>query len=485
MIKVLFAASEAVPFAKTGGLAEVVGTLPKALRKLNVDARIIVPLYGDVPETLRLQMRQLATETVQLGWRRQHCGLFELDYEGMTVYFVDNEYYFRRKGLYNFYDEAERFGFFSKAVLDVLPRLGGWIPDIIHCHDWHAGMIPVLLRTQYCRAPWCSAIKTLCTIHNLEYQGVFPQSILADMFNLEHDAAAVRGLEFYGMINFLKGGLEYADFISTVSPSYAREIQTRYWGEKLDGVLARRSDRMVGIVNGIDTEMYDPAKDEALFANYSLRSLRGKAINKAKFQESLGLEQKADTMLIGVVSRLVKAKGFELVQRVLDEIMMEDVQLVVLGTGDPHFQDAFRDAARRYPGRMVAHIGYDDTLAHRIYAASDLFLMPSQKEPCGISQLIAMRYGSIPLVREVGGLQDTVETFNPETDEGNGFSFTNYNAHDMLHVIRLTANTFKDKKRWTKLVKSAMQAEHSWKTSAKEYLALYRRMLKEDFHVSE
>ena len=484
MIKVLFAASEAVPFAKTGGLADVVGTLPKALQKLKVDARIIVPLYGDVPETFRLQMRHIATETVQLGWRRQHCGLFQMEYEGIPVYFVDNEYYFRRKGLYNFYDEAERFGFFSKAVLDVLPRLD-WIPDIIHCHDWHVGMIPVLLRSQYCRAPWCSTIKTLCTIHNLEYQGIFPQNVLGDMFNLEHDSKAVKGLEFFGMINFLKGGLEYADYIGTVSPSYAREIQTRYWGEKLDGVLSRRSDRLVGIVNGIDNELYDPAKDPALFANFSTRSLKGKAVNKSQLQESLGLEQKADAMLIGIVSRLVKAKGFELVQRVLDEILTENVQLVVLGTGDPHFQDVFRDAARRYPDRVSTNIGYDDTLARRIYAASDLLFMPSQKEPCGVSQLIAMRYGSIPLVREVGGLQDTVDTFNPETNEGTGFSFTNYNAHDMLHVVRLAAQVFRDKKRWTKLVKSAMQAEHSWKTSAKEYLELYRRMLKEDFHVSE
>ena len=484
MIKVLFAASEAVPFAKTGGLADVVGTLPKALQKLKVDARIIVPLYGDVPETFRLQMRHIATETVQLGWRRQHCGLFQMEYEGIPVYFVDNEYYFRRKGLYNFYDEAERFGFFSKAVLDVLPRLD-WIPDIIHCHDWHVGMIPVLLRSQYCRAPWCSTIKTICTIHNLEYQGIFPQNVLGDMFNLDHDAKAVKGLEFYGMINFLKGGLEYADYIGTVSPSYAREIQTRYWGEKLDGVLARRSDRLVGIVNGIDNELYSPAKDAALFANFSTRSLKGKSVNKSRLQESLGLEQKADAMLIGIVSRLVKAKGFELVQRVLDEILTENVQLVVLGTGDPHFQDVFRDAARRYPGRVSTNIGYDDTLARRIYAASDLLFMPSQKEPCGVSQLIAMRYGCIPLVREVGGLQDTVDTFNPETNEGTGFSFTNYNAHDMLHVVRLAVQVFHDKKRWTKLVKSAMQAEHSWKTSAKEYLELYRRMLKEDFHVSE
>ena len=230
MIKVLFAASEATPFAKTGGLADVVGTLPRALQKIKVDARIIVPLYGDIPDSFRSQMRQIATETIQLGWRRQYCGLFELQYEGVTVYFIDNEYYFRRKGLYNFYDEAERFGFFSKAVLDIIPRLG-WTPDILHCHDWHVGMIPVLLRSHYCRAPWCATMKTICTIHNLEYQGVFPQTILGDMFNLEHDEPAATALEFYGMANFLKGGLEYADFVTTVSPSYAREIQTRYWGE--------------------------------------------------------------------------------------------------------------------------------------------------------------------------------------------------------------------------------------------------------------
>lgn len=483
MMKVLFAASEATPFAKTGGLADVVGTLPRALQKSRVDARIIVPLYGDIPEVYRSQMRQIATETIQLGWRRQYCGLFELQYEGVTVYFVDNEYYFRRKGLYNFYDEAERFGFFSKAVLDIIPRLG-WTPDILHCHDWHVGMIPILLRSHYCRAPWCATMKTICTIHNLEYQGVFPSTILGDMFNLEHDESAASSLEFYGMVNFLKGGLEYADFITTVSPSYAREIQTRYWGEKLDDVLARRSDRLLGIVNGIDPDIYNPLTDPALFANYSVRSFKGKVEDKARLQELLGLEKNASAPLFGIVSRLVKAKGFDLVHRVLDEMMAEGLQLVVLGTGDPQYEDLFREAARRYPDRVAVRIGYDDVLARRIYSGADVLLMPSQKEPCGISQLIAMRYGCIPLVREVGGLQDTVESFNPDTNEGTGFSFTNFNAHDMLHVIRLACEVYKDKKRWNILMKMAMKTDCSWKKSAKEYGALYRQVLEADFHVS-
>ncbi len=484
MLKVLFASAEAAPFAKTGGLADVVGTLPRALNKSKVDVRIIVPLYGDIPETYRNRMRLVATETVQLGWRRQYCGLFEMEYEGVTVYFVDNEYYFRRKGLYNFYDEAERFGFFSKAVLDVLPRLD-WTPDILHCHDWHTGMIPVLLRSSYCRAPWCSTIKTICTIHNLEYQGIFPHTILGDMFNLDHDPAATAALEFYGMVNFLKGGLEYADFISTVSPSYAREIQTRYWGEKLDGVLARRRDRLVGITNGIDTDIYNPMTDSALFANYSTRSFRGKVENKARLQEALGLERNPAVPLFGVVSRLVKAKGFDLVQRVLDEMLGEELQLVVLGAGEAQYEDMFRAAAHRYPGRVAVRIGYDDMMARRIYSGADMLLMPSQKEPCGISQLIAMRYGCIPLVREVGGLKDTVESFNPDTFEGTGFTFANYNAHDMLHVIRLACNTYRDAKRWNRLMKMAMQAEHSWKTSAREYIQLYRKVLEADFHVSK
>lgn len=483
MVKVLFAAAEATPFAKTGGLADVVGTLPRALRKAKVDARIIVPLYGDIPEKFRSQMRPVSVETVQLGWRRQHCGLFELQYEGMTVYFIDNEYYFRRKGLYNFYDEAERFGFFSKAVLDVLPRLD-WTPDIIHCHDWHVGMIPVLLRSHYCRAPWCAGIKTVCTIHNLEYQGVFHRSILGDMFNLDHDQAAVAALEFFGMVNFLKGGLEYADFISTVSPSYAQEIQTRYWGEKLDGVLTRRNNRLVGIVNGIDEEEYNPITDPALFANYSARSFKGKVENKARLQEWIGLEQNPNAPLFGVVSRLVKAKGFDLVRRVLEEMMAAGIQLVVLGTGEPQYEDMFLDAERHYPGRVAVRIGYDDTLARRIYSGADLLLMPSQKEPCGVSQLIAMRYGCIPLVREAGGLKDTVESFNSETNEGDGFSFAHYNAHDMLHVIRLACDTYRDKKRWNLLMKMAMKADHSWKASAKEYAALYRQVMEEKFHVS-
>ena len=484
MIKVLFAASEATPFAKTGGLADVVGTLPRALQKTKVDARIIVPLYGDIPEEYRAQMRQIAVETVQLGWRRQYCGLYELQYEGVTLYFIDNEYYFRRKGLYNFYDEAERFGFFSKAVLDIIPRLD-WTPDIIHCHDWHVGMVPVLLRSHYCRAPWCAAMKTVCTIHNLEYQGVFPPTILGDMFNLEHDEAANTALEFYGMVNFLKGGLEFADYITTVSPTYAQEIQTRYWGEKLDGVLNRRSERLVGIVNGIDPDVYNPLTDPALFANYSLRSLKGKAENKARLQEMLGLEKNPAAPLFGVVSRLVKAKGFDLVQRVLDEMVAEGMQLAVLGTGDPQYEAMFREAARRYPGRIAVQIGYDDVLARRIYSGADLLLMPSQKEPCGISQLIAMRYGCIPLVREVGGLKDTVESFNPDTNEGTGFSFTNFNAHDMLHVMRLACDVFRDKKRWNILMKMAMKTDCSWKKSAREYGALYRQVMEADFHVSK
>lgn len=484
MLKVLFASAEAIPFAKTGGLADVVGTLPRALVKAKVDARIIVPLYGDIAEEYRARMRPVASETVQLGWRRQYCGLFEMQHEGVTIYFVDNEYYFRRKGLYNFYDEAERFGFFSKAVLDVLPRLE-WAPDIIHCHDWHVGMIPVLLRANYCKAPWCSAIKTICTVHNLEYQGVFPHSILGDMFNLDREPAAEAALEFYGMVNFLKGGLEFADYISTVSPSYAQEIQTRYWGEKLDGVLKRRSDRLVGIVNGIDADEYNPGQDSALFANYSARSFKGKVENKARLQELMGLDQNPEAPLFGVVSRLVKAKGFDLVHNVIDEIMAEGAQLVVLGSGEHQYEAMFQEAALRYPGKIAVRIGYDDTLARRIYSGADLLLMPSLKEPCGISQLIAMRYGCIPLVREIGGLVDTVESFNPETNEGTGFSFTNYNAHDMLHVIRLACNVYRDKKRWTVLMKMAMKTDHSWKVSAKEYISLYRQVMEADFHVSK
>lgn len=482
MMKVLFAASEAVPFAKTGGLAEIVGTLPKALKKLKVDVRIILPLYGDIPEKFRNEMRLISVEPVQLGWRRQYCGLFEMTHDGVTVYFIDNEYYFRRKGLYGFYDEAERFGFFSKAVLDVMPRLK-WTPDIIHCHDWQVGMIPVLLRSLYAKAPWCSKIKTLYTIHNLEYQGVFSDSVRKDLFNLEHDRKAVVALEFFGLVNYLKGGLEYADFISTVSPSYAREIQTRYWGEKLDGVLTHRRDRLLGIVNGIDSESYNPKTDEALFANYSIRSFKGKQENKLRLQQELGLEQRADVPLFGIVSRLVKAKGFELVHRVLDEMMAEGTQLVALGAGEPQQEAYFHDAARRYPGKIAVQIGYDDNLARRIYAGSDILLMPSQKEPCGISQMIAMRYGCIPLVREIGGLQDTVEPLNPENLVGTGFSFVNYNAHDMLHVIRLACAVFKDKKRWNVLMKNAMREDHSWKTSAKEYVDLYERIVKENYHV--
>jgi len=476
MKSVLFVAAEAVPFAKTGGMGDVVGSLPKELNKLGMDVRIILPKYEDIPVHLQEKMICRKNLTVPLGWRRQFGGLLEAEYDGLTYYFVDNEYYFKRRGLYGFGDDAERFSFFCRAVLELMPFLD-FKPDIVHCHDWHTAILPVLLAAYYRSNPDYASLRTVLTIHNIEYQGVFDKSVLGDLLELnEAEYFTPEALEFSGRVNFLQGGISFADAITTVSHTYAADILTAAGGEGLDGPLRRQQDRLVGIVNGIDYEVYNPACDPLIYQQYTRRSIGRKQTNKAKLQEFLCLPVNPEVPLIGMVSRLVAAKGLDLVAAVLDDLLALDLQVVILGTGDEKYESMLRVAAHRYPGKLSANLYFDDTLAHRIYAGADINLMPSRSEPCGISQLIALRYGSIPVVRETGGLKDTITAYNEYTGEGNGFKFTPFNAHDMLYTLNRAISFYHDKEVWPKIVKTAMASDFSWQRSASEYSSLYDRL---------
>ena len=477
MLKVLFAASEGAPFVKTGGLGEVIGSLPAALRQLGIDARVILPKYRLIPQELRQSIRYIKHIYVKLGWRYQYCGIEESEYNGVPCYFIDNEYYFGRDVVYGYGDdEVERYAFFCRGILDSLIHTG-FMPDVIHCHDWQTGAIPVLLEAHYRHLDFYRRVRTLFTIHNLKYQGIFDRKILGDILDLGDDYFTHDKLEFYGNVNILKGGLVYAKLINTVSPTYSYEIQMPFFGEGLDGLLRARKHELFGILNGVDYSVYNPDFDPLIFKNYDQDHPEGKLENKLKLQETLGLEVCGDIPMISIIVRLVPQKGIDLIVHVLEEILAMNVQLVVLGTGEWHYENIFRDAAKRYPKKLSANIFYDNTLAHRIYAGSDLFLMPSLYEPCGLAQLFSMKYGTIPIVRETGGLKDTVQPYNEFTGEGNGFSFANYNAHDMLYTIKRALNFYYNKDIWHSLMRRTMQCDYSWKRSAMEYIALYKRLV--------
>ncbi|WP_010496511.1 glycogen synthase GlgA [Paenibacillus elgii] len=473
-MKVLFAASEAVPFVKTGGLADVIGSLPKELAKQGIDVRVILPKYEDIPARFTEQMETVASFTLQMGWRSLYCGIQKLEHDGITFYFVDNEFYFRRKGCYGYGDDAERFAFYCRAVLDALPHID-YMPDLLHCHDWQAGMIPVLYRAHFSHQPLYSHLKTIVTIHNLKYQGVFGKEQFQDFFALGEEHLHGYALEMHGGASFLKGGLLYSDYITTVSPTYAEEIQTPYYGEHLDGLLRSQNGRLQGILNGIDYEEFDPMTDPHLEFNYR-DSYAKKQANKLKLQERLGLPVDKDVPLIALVTRLVDQKGLALIDRMIAELMALDAQWVVLGTGEPRFEELFRWAAGTFPDKLSAQILFDEALARQIYAGSDLFLMPSLFEPCGIGQLIAMRYRSVPIVRETGGLRDTVTPYNETTGEGTGFSFTNYNAHDMLFTIERAVRLYREPGVWTNLMNNIKKKDFSWRRSAQQYADLYRQL---------
>ena len=476
-MKVLFVASECMPFVKTGGLADVVGTLPNEIARKGADVRVIMPLYREIPEQWRSKMKHLLFFYVNLGWRRQYCGIEALAHNGVTYYFIDNQFYFSRDSVYGYgNDEGERFAFFCRSVLEALPLIG-FMPDIIHANDWQSGMVPALLKIQYKNIAGYSDIKTVFTIHNLKYQGIFPWGWIDDMLGIGDMYLRNGMLEYYGCINFLKGGIVFSDEVTTVSPTYAKEVQMQWYGEQLDGLLRSRAEHFRGILNGIDTREYDPRTDKNIAANYSDRSLSGKAACKMALQEELGLEKRQDAPLIAMVSRLTDQKGLDLIECVLEDIMRKDVQLAFLGAGDERYQELLSWAQWRYQGRIGVRIEVNETLSRKFFAGSDIFLMPSQFEPCGLSQLIAMRYGSVPIVRETGGLKDTVEPYNKFTNEGTGFSFANYNAHEMLSIIENAVSFYSDKPLWEGIISRAMRKDFGWNTSAKHYFSLYGSIL--------
>ena len=476
-MKILFAASECVPFIKTGGLADVVGALSPVLAEKGNDVRVVIPLYSAIPEKWTSQMEQVCDFEVELGWRRQYCGIKTLEYQGVKFYFVDNQYYFGRSYIYGLGgDEYERFGYFSRAVIDFLPHID-WQPDVIHCNDWQTGMVPALLKIQYAHLPFYQDIKTVYTIHNLQYQGVFAIKDVQDTLGLGDSLFTSDKLEYYGCANYMKAGLVYADELTTVSPSYSDEIQTAFYGERLDGLLRARKAQLSGVLNGIDINDYDPSKDQNIYAQYDPYHLGGKEYCKQELQKELGLTVDPKAPLVGIISRLSNQKGFDLIECVIRELMATGIQLVVLGMGEAKYTNLFSWAESEYPGRIAARFAMDSKLAHRIYAGSDMFLMPSQFEPCGLSQMIAMRYGSVPIVRECGGLRDTVLSYNKFTDEGNGFSFFNYNAHDMLHTVRRAVRYYNTNREvWYKLIVRGMTGDFSWYKSANKYLELYQKI---------
>lgn len=475
-MKILYVAAEAVPFAKTGGLADVAGSLPKALEADGVDVRVIMPKYGKIPKEYRNAMQHVYDGTLPVAWREKYVGLDAYKLGDVTYYFVDNEEYFDREGFYGYGDDAERFSFFSRAVLNLLPVLDFW-PDVIHTNDWHAGLVNVFLKLEHMGDERYEKIKTVYTIHNLKYQGIFPKDVMTDVLGLDWKYFNNGDLEFFDAVNFMKGGIIYADAVTTVSKTYAQEIQYPYFGEHLDGLLRSRADDLSGIVNGIDYDVYNPRTDKNLFETYDEGSLDRKLDNKTELQKALGLPVRRNEPLVAIVSRLVEPKGMDLVVRMMDEILQhEDIQLVVLGTGEKRYEDWFKGLAWRYPKKVSANIYFSNQLAQRIYAAADIFLMPSNYEPCGIGQLIALRYGTIPVVRQTGGLKDTVTQYNKYTQEGNGFVFENYNAHEMMYALKRALSFYGNYEIWHKIQLNAVRADFSWKRSAKEYEALYEKL---------
>lgn len=474
-MKVLFVVSEAKPFIASGGLGDVAGSLPAALRRRLIGCRLVLPLYEGIPQKYKDDMRFITHITVPVAWRRQYCGVFELKYNGVICYFIDNQYYFKRQGIYGHYDDAERFAFFSRAVLEILPHIG-FKPDIIHCNDWQTALLPVYYSRFYATREGYENIKTVFTIHNIQYQGKYGKEVLEDVAGFGKEDAPL--LENDGCVNFMKGGIECANAVTTVSPTYAQEILDPWYSFRLDPILNARKWKLHGILNGIDTAANDPATDPALPAHFSAEDVSGKAACKAALQKEVGLPERPDAPLIGIVSRLVAHKGFDLVKCVLEELLAtEDVQIVALGSGEWQYEKFFSEMAAKHPEKLAVRLGFVPALASRIYGGSDMFLMPSKSEPCGLSQMFALRYGSVPIVRATGGLKDSIQ--DSGMGEGNGFVFEDYNAHDMLHAIRRAIGGYRDAEGWAILRKRAMECDFSWGRSANEYIRLYKSLLKE------
>ena len=475
-MQIVFASAECAPFVKTGGLGDVAGSLPAALVRAGAEVIVMVPKYATIKDEYKAQMEHFSDFYVSLGWRNEYCGLEKLEHDGVTYMFIDNERYFARDYPYGFFDDGERFAFFSKAITESLQHLpAGFECDILHCNDWQTALAPVFLREFYQGLPLYDRVKTVFSIHNVAFQGQFSDTVMEDILGVAHIPAAASQLRCDACsINYMLGALRYADAITTVSPTYANEIQTPEFGEGLDGVLRERSYALQGILNGIDVAGFDPATDKRIAANYTVEDRSGKAVCKAKLQEELGLEVRDDRPLMVMVTRLTRQKGMDLVMYALDRILAGGVQVAVLGTGDRDYEDGLRYFQDKYPGTMAARIEFDPALSQRMYAAADMFLMPSKFEPCGLSQIIAMRYGTLPIVRETGGLKDTVQPYNEFTGEGTGFSFSNFNGDEMGDAVFRAARLFWDNREaWDQLVTQAMSQDFSWTRSADKYLDLY------------
>ena len=475
-MQIVFASAECAPFVKTGGLGDVAGSLPAALVRAGAEVIVMVPKYATIKNEYKAQMEHFSDFYVSLGWRNEYCGLEKLEHDGVTYMFIDNERYFARDYPYGFFDDGERFAFFSKAITESLQHLpAGFECDILHCNDWQTALAPVFLREFYQGLPLYDRVKTVFSIHNVAFQGQFSDTVMEDILGVAHIPAAASQLRCDACsINYMLGALRYADAITTVSPTYANEIQTPEFGEGLDGVLRERSYALQGILNGIDVAGFDPATDKRIAANYTVEDRSGKAVCKAKLQEELGLEVRDDRPLMVMVTRLTRQKGLDLVMYALDRILAGGVQVAVLGTGDRDYEDGLRYFQDKYPGTMAARIEFDPALSQRMYAAADMFLMPSKFEPCGLSQIIAMRYGTLPIVRETGGLKDTVQPYNEFTGEGTGFSFSNFNGDEMGDAVFRAARLFWDNRdAWNQLVTQAMSQDFSWTRSADKYLDLY------------
>ena len=474
--RILLAAAECAPLSKTGGLADVVGTLPSALRALGFDARVITPYHRCIKDKYADKVEHLFSFYVKLGWRNQYCGIERLMLGDCCIYLVDNEFYFGDRIYKGGWEEGEQYAFFTRAVLDALPSLD-FVPDVIHCNDWHTAMLPMLAKTQYPGAMQ-ERLRFLLTIHNIAYQGKFGFNFVQDLFGIDTCYYTPEYIELNGCASFLKAGCVFADRINTVSPTYAEEIKTAYFGEGLEGILSARGGELSGIINGIDTVSFNPCTDPALPVRYHKGRLGGKRACKQALQEELGLEVRSDVPLFAMVSRMTEQKGFDLVTYMLDELMQyNDIQLLILGSGDSKYEDFMRSAEERYKGRVCAYIGYNEELAHRVYAGADFLLMPSRFEPCGLSQMIAMRYGTLPIVRETGGLRDSVVPYNKYTGEGTGFSFADFNAHEMKNAMLSAIECYRSPEVMNALIRNAMEADWGFDRSAVEYARLYICML--------
>ena len=474
-MKILYLSSEARPFIASGGLADVAGSLPKALCDLGHDCRVVIPLYSDMKPEWREKLKLLCNYNVSLAWRNQYCGVYTIEHDGVTYYLLDNEYYFKRNGLYGYYDDAERFAFFSRACVELIDHLEDFVPDVLHANDWQCAMASVYLNKFYRHNQKYQGIRTMFTIHNIQYQGQFGMNIAWDVLGIPEYHQNV--LEYAGCLNMMKAAIQESNIVTTVSPSYAKEIHDPWFSHGLDGALYNKGDRVIGILNGIDVVSYDPSKDKDVYKNYDKYDLESKEDNKKALCAEMGIEYHPDRMLIGMVTRFAGHKGLDLVKYIFDEMMEDNVSAVILGSGEREFEDFFRQMHNKYPGRVGLRIGFVPELSRKIYAGADVFLMPSKSEPCGLAQMVAAHYGTLPIVRETGGLKDSIHDLGGEN--GNGFTFQTYNAHDMLSAVQRAEALYEDKEAWTEAMQAAMSCDFSWDKSAKDYVAAYELIMKD------